>query len=296
MLNEAAIESERRSGRINWSTTITMIIFHLASVAALFMFTWQGLAAAVVLWWISGSLGIGMGFHRLLTHRGYKTPKAVEYFLTVCGLLTLEGGAIDWVVTHRIHHAHTETERDPHTPREGLWWAHMGWIFTGTAQQHGEAVMRRYAPDLMKDPVHVWLNRMFYVPVVIVGALLLAFGGWPLLFWGMFLRTTVGLHATWLVNSATHLWGTRRFETTDDSTNSWWVALLTFGEGWHNNHHAHPVAARHGLRWYEIDVNWYGIRTLQLLGLAKDIKQVRVDTPLHQTPGATTAVPLSKAA
>jgi stearoyl-CoA desaturase (delta-9 desaturase) len=300
MINEAAIQSGRQSGdgRINWATTITMIVFHLGSIAALFMFTWQGLAAALLLWWISGSLGIGMGFHRLLTHRGYKTPKAVEYFLTVCGLLTLEGGAIDWVATHRIHHAHTETPHDPHTPRDGKLWAHMGWIFTGTAQQHGEAVLRRYTPDLMKDPVHVWLNRFFYVPVIALGLLLLAIGGWPLLFWGMFLRTTVGLHATWLVNSATHLWGSRRFETTDDSTNSWWVAFLTFGEGWHNNHHAHPVAARHGLRWYEIDVNWYGIRTLQLLGLAKDIKLVSADTPVRQAAGSTeaTSQPLSKAA
>ena len=298
MFNEAAIKSGRRySGGINWATTITMIVFHLGAVAALFMFTWQGLAASLLLWWISGSLGIGMGFHRLLTHRGYKTPKAVEYFLTVCGLLTLEGGAIDWVATHRIHHAHTETPADPHTPRDGKWWAHMGWIFTGTAQQHGDEVLRRYTPDLMKDPVHVWLNRFFYVPVVAVGLLLLALGGWPLLFWGMFLRTTVGLHATWLVNSATHLWGSRRFETTDDSTNSWWVALLTFGEGWHNNHHAHPVAARHGLRWYEIDMNWYGIRALQLFGLARDIKLVSVDTPMRRTLSeAVNNTPLSRAA
>jgi stearoyl-CoA desaturase (delta-9 desaturase) len=299
MRNEAVLKSGRQyaDGRLNWITTVTVVVFHAATIAALFMFSWEGLAAAVILWWVSGSLGIGMGFHRLLTHRGFKTPKPVEYFLTVCGLLTLEGGAIDWVTTHRIHHAHTETALDPHTPRDGKWWAHMGWIFTGTAQKHDEAVMRRYAPDLMKDPVHVFLNRFFYVPVIISGLLLLALGGWSVLFWGLFLRTLVGLHITWLVNSVTHLWGTRRFETTDDSTNNWWVALLTFGEGWHNNHHAHPVSARHGLRWYEIDFNWYGIRTLQLLGLAKNIKQVQADTPLRQTPAiAASPDALSKAA
>ncbi|HEV2704785.1 MAG TPA: fatty acid desaturase [Pyrinomonadaceae bacterium] len=297
MRNEAVLKSGRKHGtdRLNWVTTVTMIIFHVASVAALFMFSWQGVALAVALWWISGSLGIGMGFHRLLTHRGYRTPKPVEYFLTCCGLLALEGGAIDWVVTHRIHHSHTETSLDPHTPRDGKWWAHMGWIFQGTAQRHDEAVMRRYAPDLMKDPVHVFLNRFFYVPLVVCGLLLVAFGGWPMLFWGVFLRTTLGLHITWLVNSVTHLWGSRRFETTDDSTNNWWVALLTFGEGWHNNHHAHPVSARHGLRWYEIDLNWYGIRALQFLGLAKNIKQVKADTPLRQA-STVTADALSKAA
>ncbi|MBA3256733.1 MAG: fatty acid desaturase, partial [Pyrinomonadaceae bacterium] len=186
----------------------------------------------------------------------------------------LEGGAINWVVTHRIHHAHTDVYGDPHTPRDGRWWAHMGWILRGTAQQHEKSVMQRYAPDLMKDPVHVWMNNLYFVPLIIAGIILLALGGWSALFWGVFLRVAVGLHFTWLVNSATHLWGSRRFATHDDSTNSWWVALLSFGEGWHNNHHAHPRAARHGLTWYEIDINWYGIRVLQFLGLAKGIRLI----------------------
>jgi fatty-acid desaturase len=150
----------------------------------------------------------------------------------------------------------------------------MGWILRGTAQQHPDHVMRRYAPDLMKDPVHVWLNRLYFVPLILLGIVLLAIGGWTALMWGIFFRVTLALHSTWLVNSATHMWGTRRFETTDDSTNSWWVALLTFGEGWHNNHHAFPRAARHGLKWYEIDVNWYGIMALKFLGLAKSIKLI----------------------
>ncbi len=266
-----------KRGAIAWNTTIFMIIFHAASLAALFMLTsdsWTIIPITLVLWWISGSLGIGMGFHRLLTHRGYKTPKVVEYFLTFCGLLALEGGSINWVVTHRIHHANTDHPGDPHTPRDGTWWAHMGWILRGTAQQHDESVMQRYAPDLMKDPVHLFLNKFYYVPLILSGIGLFALGGWPFLFIGAFLRVTIGLHFTWLVNSATHLWGTRRFTTRDDSTNSWWVALLTFGEGWHNNHHAHPRAAKHGLTWYEIDVNWYGIRALQLLGLAKGIRLI----------------------
>ena len=259
---------------LNWNTAIFMMIFHVGAIAALFMFRWQVLPVTLVLWWISGSLGIGMGFHRLLTHRGYKTPKAVEYFLTFCGALALEGGAINWVVTHRIHHSKTDVTGDPHTPRDGRWWSHMGWILRGTAQQHEEGVVQRFAPDLMKDPVHVWLNRLYFVPLILCGIVLLALGGWPLMFWGIFLRVTVGLHATWLVNSATHMWGSRRFATNDDSTNSWWVALLSFGEGWHNNHHAHPRAARHGLAWYEIDVNWWGIRTMQFLGLAKGIRLI----------------------
>jgi len=260
-----------KHGRPNWINVFFVSLFHVGAVAALFTFSWQVFAITVFLWWVSGSVGIGMGFHRLLTHRGFKTPKPLEYFLTFCGLLALEGGAINWVVTHRIHHAFTDRPGDPHSPRDGGWWAHIGWIMRGTAQQHELKVMQRYAPDLIKDPVHVWLNRLYYVPLIISGILLFALGGWPLLLWGVFMRVAVGLHFTWLVNSATHLWGSRRFQTDDDSTNSWWVALLTFGEGWHNNHHAHPRAARHGLTWYEIDFNWWGIRTLQFLGLARDI-------------------------
>jgi stearoyl-CoA desaturase (delta-9 desaturase) len=270
----ARAEKLQKQGNFNWNTAIFMIVFHAGAVAALFLFNWKALLISLLMLWIAGSLGIGMGFHRLLTHRSYKTPKLVEYFLTVCGTLALEGGAINWVVTHRIHHANTDIPGDPHTPRDGGWWSHMGWILRGTAQQHEEAVMWRYAPDLMKDPVQVWLNRLYFVPLVVSGVLLFAFGGWSFLMWGVFLRVTFGLHATWLVNSATHMWGSRRFVTTDDSTNNWWVALLTFGEGWHNNHHAHPRSARHGLAWYELDLNWLGIRVLKTLGLAKGIRTV----------------------
>jgi fatty-acid desaturase len=260
---------------VRWPTTIWMIVFHLGAVAALFYWSWRGLIVAAVLAWVAQSLGVGMCYHRLLTHRSYQVPKVVEYFMNVCATLSLEGGPINWVATHRLHHAHSdERGDDPHTPNDGRWWSHMGWILTGTAQQHSREVLERYAPDLMKDRFIVALNRVYFVPLILLGIILLAVGGWPLLFWGIFMRVTVGLHATWLVNSATHLWGRRRFKTKDNSRNSWWVALLTWGEGWHNNHHAHPTSARHGLAWYEVDFNWWGIRTLQLLRLAKGVKLV----------------------
>jgi stearoyl-CoA desaturase (delta-9 desaturase) len=274
MHNEVKISKDDE--RINWHTATFMTLLHIGAVAALFMFSWQALVAAVVLWWISASLGVGMGFHRLLTHRGYKTPKLVEYFITFCGLLALEGGAINWVVTHRIHHAHTDAPGDPHTPREGGWWAHIGWMLKGTAQSHDKATMARYAPDMVKDRFHVLANTFYWLPIIFLAIGLLALGGWSFVLWGVFFRVTFNFHATWLVNSATHMWGRRRFATRDDSTNNWWVALLTFGEGWHNNHHAYPTAARHGFAWYEIDLNWWGIRTMQFLGLAKAVKLVRL--------------------
>ncbi len=260
---------------IRWSAAIFLAASHAAAIAALFFWSWPAIVCAVILYWMAGSLGIGMGFHRLLTHRGYQVPRLVEYFLVTCGTLAVEGGPILWVTTHRIHHAHTDKKGDPHTPRDGGWWAHMGWILRGTAQDHSQATLERYAPDLIKDRYYVWLDRFHYLPSVVLMIALFAFGGWGMMLWGIFLRVTLGHHSTWLVNSATHLWGRRRFATLEDSRNSWWVALLTFGEGWHNNHHAFPTSAQHGLRWYEIDLNWWGIKCLQLLGLARTIKRVR---------------------
>ncbi len=275
-----------------WVTTIFMVIFHLGAIAALFFFSWTNLIVAAVLYLFAVNAGIGMGYHRLLVHRGYQVPKAVEYFLAVCGTLSLEGGPIAWVATHRIHHQHSDHLGDPHTPREGTWWAHMGWIISGRAINTQTAALAHYAPDLAKDRFHVLLSKYHWVPLTLLGIGLLLGGtltggigaGVSLVLWGIFLRVVVGLHATWLVNSATHLHGGRRFTTRDDSRNSWWVALLTGGEGWHNNHHAYPVSARHGLAWYEFDPNYYGIWILKKLGLAK---HVRIAKFTHRSSGQT---------
>ncbi|HEY8203691.1 MAG TPA: fatty acid desaturase [Pyrinomonadaceae bacterium] len=270
--------TEPREKTFKWGTAIFLFASHSAAIAALFFWSWPALICAAIIYWVAGSLGIGMGFHRLITHRGYQVPKPVEYFLVLCGTLALEGGPIQWVTTHRIHHAHTDQQGDPHTPRDGGWWAHIGWILRGTAQDHNQETLERYAPDVLKDPFYRWLAKFYWLPTLVLGLALFAFGGWGVMLWGIFLRLTLGLHSTWLVNSATHLWGRKRFETGEDSRNSWWVALLTFGEGWHNNHHAHPTSARHGLKWYEIDFNWWGIRVLQFLGLARKIKRVRFNS------------------
>jgi fatty-acid desaturase len=280
---------EHQEGRINWITSIAMGIFHLGAIAALFFFSWKNLAVAAVMYFLAINVGIGMCYHRLLTHRGYKTPRWLEYLLTACGTLALEGGPVFWVATHRVHHQNSDQEGDPHTPHDGTWWAHAGWILSGRALHSETALLGRYAPDLTRDPVHVWLSKYHWLPLTIAGFLQLALGAaladpghrvigaLSMVLWGTFLRTSLGLHATWLVNSATHLWGDRRFETRDDSRNSWWVALLTGGEGWHNNHHAHPVSARHGLAWYEFDVNYYGIWVLSKIGLAKKVQIAKFD-------------------
>jgi fatty-acid desaturase len=206
-----------------------------------------------------------------------RTPKWMEYVLTVCGTLALEGGPIFWVATHRVHHQNTDKEGDPHSPRDGGLWAHMGWILTGQTLHNDSAELLPYVPELRKDKFHRWISRRHWVPITVLGAIILVAGGWQYVLWGIFFRTVLGLHSTWLVNSATHMWGTQRFPTRDTSRNSFWVALLTFGEGWHNNHQAHPQSARHGLAWYEFDLNWYGIYTLRMLGLARDVKTQKLN-------------------
>jgi stearoyl-CoA desaturase (delta-9 desaturase) len=265
--------------QIHWTNFIILITFHILAVVALFHFSWQNLAVFLVLSYLSESLGVGIGYHRLLTHRSFKAPKWLEYVLTTLGTLSIQNGAIDWVTTHRVHHAFTETEQDPHSPRHGgAFWAHVGWIFRGTAQTHDEETIKRYVPDLLKDKFHVRLARYYYLTSIVLGLILLAVGGWTMVLWGIFLRTVFGWHSTWLVNSATHLWGTRRFETADDSTNNALIAVVSFGEGWHNNHHAHPTSARHGLKWYEFDMNWLTIRLFKSLGWAKQVKVHRLKT------------------
>jgi sn-1 stearoyl-lipid 9-desaturase len=267
---------DSNSKQIQWDTSIIVIVFHVVAIGALFTFSWQNLIAAAIVWWMTNSWGIGLGYHRLLTHGGFKTPKWLEYFFTVCGTLALQSGSLQWVTTHRMHHAFTETEKDPHSPRDGTFWAHIGWLMCGTALMHDETTVRRYAPDLLKDKFHVFVSRYFFATTLIAAVILFLIGGWTMVLWGICLRQVIGWHSTFLVNSATHLWGTRRFDTNDDSRNNGLIAALTFGEGWHNNHHAHPRSARHGLAWYEFDINWMQIRLLEKIGLAKKVHAVEL--------------------
>jgi fatty-acid desaturase len=268
--------------KMNWPTSLVLALFHIGAIAALFMFSWRNLLISVALYWMTVGWGISLGYHRLHTHRSYKCPLWMEYFFSVCGALTLEGGPIFWVATHRLHHQKSDQPGDPHSPHDGAWWAHMGWILWGETNHNNTKALSKYAPDLARHKFYIWLNNWHWIPMVVLGVILLAIGGFPLLCWGIFLRVVVGLHATWLVNSATHMWGNRRFTTRDDSRNNWWVALMTFGEGWHNNHHAHPTSARHGLAWYEFDISWITLKLLMACGIAKQVRVAKLDQVLER--------------
>ena len=262
---------------LNWAITLIIILMHAGAIGALFFFSWTSLAVTIVLYWMATGLGISMGYHRLHTHRSYHSPLWMEYFFALCGTLTLEGGPIFWVATHRIHHQNSDKPGDPHSPRDGAWSSHIGWLLVGESNHNDTRAMAKYAPDLAKRPFYVWLNTYHWLPIFGLAGILFAIGGLPLVLWGVFMRVTFGWHATWLVNSATHMWGGRRFATRDDSRNNWWVALITFGEGWHNNHHAHPTSARHGLTWYEFDISWIQIKLLRFLGVIQRVKVATVE-------------------
>jgi stearoyl-CoA desaturase (delta-9 desaturase) len=277
----AVVQAE--SDTFNWVFFVVIAAFHLGAVAAVFFFCWSSVAIFLVMWILGQNVGIAISYHRQLTHRSFTTPKWLEYAMAVCGTMALQGSPTYWVAVHRMHHQYTDKPGDPHSPRDGKWWSHMGWILHGSI--HSETTrLSHYAPDLRRDRFYRWLAVWHWLPITLTGIALLgigtALGGWKLgvswLLWGVFLRITIGFHVTWLVNSATHLWGSRRFKTRDDSTNSWWVALLTGGEGWHNNHHAHPVSANHGMAWWELDFNYWGIKLLALVGLAKSVKVTRL--------------------
>ena len=266
---------------LNYKNLAIVIVFHALAIPVLFTFSWTNLAVLLILNWVVGSLGVGLGWHRLLTHRSFAVPKWLEYSLTILGTMSVQDSPDKWVATHRIHHKFTETEDDPHSTRSGFWWAQVGWVLLGRAQDHDSATLRRYIPDLLKDPGHVLISRFYFVPLIVSGVILFLIGGWPMVVWGVFARVVLGWHTTWFVNSLSHLYGNRPHLTNDASTNNWFVALLTFGEGWHNNHHAFPGSARHGTEWHQFDLNWITIRALELLGLATKVKLIEVRKPIE---------------
>lgn len=274
--------ADRWERGFNWPPLLLIVLLHAGALAAPFFFTFKALVLAVVLYAITGGFGISIGFHRYFTHRSFRTYRPICWFLAIIGNLAGEGPLIHWVATHRKHHAFSDEEEDPHSPMHGKWWAHLLWFLPWMSKEEQLELHRRWTQDLLRDRVMRLLNSSYMVLHLALGVLLY-FLGWffwdhytaiSFLLWGVALRTVCLLHATWAVNSATHLWGYKNYETRDNSRNLWWVALITFGEGWHNNHHAHPAVANHGHhRWWEIDVSYLTIRLMEKLGLAWRVRR-----------------------
>lgn len=269
----AAIQPYRFNWKeVAWTPFLFITSVHILALAGFFTFSWPALFLCLVLHWVSGGVGITLTYHRLLTHKSFTVPKPVEYALAVIATLACQGGPLSWVAAHRVHHTKSDLEGDPHSPRRGFFWAHMMWCVTRNDQLDGFECYAKHAPDLAKDRFYYWLEKLHMLPTAILAAGLYLWGGWSFVVWGIFVRLVLVYHSTWFVNSAAHVWGYKTYDSRDDSRNLWWVALVTYGEGWHNNHHAFQNSARHGLAWWEFDTTYLTIRVLELLGLAKAVK------------------------
>lgn len=256
---------------ISWVVAGWIGAMHLGALVAPFFFTWQALGVAVLLHWLTCSIGICMTYHRCLSHRSFKLKAPAKFVGTLIGCISGEGTPLMWTATHRIHHGQSDQPGDPHSPLEGPWWSHLWWMMLKSPQRKIDLMYKYYSPDLTRDPMMWFFERTFGLWMIGTGVVLFLIGGWPMLLWGLCVRMVVAYHSTWFVNSATHLWGYRNYETTDASRNLWWVAVLSYGEGWHNNHHAHPRLARAGHKWWELDPTFWAIRGLKAIGQATDV-------------------------
>ncbi|NJK37380.1 MAG: acyl-CoA desaturase [Oscillatoriales cyanobacterium RM1_1_9] len=262
--------------KLHWVTLLFIVAIHGLALLAPSCFSVSALVVALLFHWLCGSIGICLGYHRLLSHRSFQVPKWLEYIVVTLGALALQGGPIFWVAGHRQHHAHTEDHlKDPYSANRGFWWSHMLWLFYQSPQFFNYENYKGFAPDVNRDPYYRWLNQYHLLPQLLLGLLLYGLGGWSFVIYGIFLRSVLLWHSTWLINSASHIWGYRTFAADDNARNLWWAALLTYGEGWHNNHHTYPRVAKAGRQWWEIDMTWWVIRGLEQLGLAQKVVRPR---------------------
>jgi len=278
--------------RIKWRYASPIIFVHFVAVLAFlpWFFSWSGVVLALVGCYVFGTLGMNIGYHRLLTHRGFSSPRWLERLLAVLGACCLQESPTVWAAMHRQHHHVADQDRDPHSPLAGFLWGHVGWLVMKSENAEPGPAITRYAADLTRDPFYNWLEvhdnwikvaLLSWVAFFAAGFLVVTLAegttldaikfGASLLVWGGAVRTVVVWHLTWSVNSVTHLWGYRNYDTSDNSRNNAIVALLNSGEGWHNNHHADPRSARHGHKWWELDLAWLTIRGLMRLGLARNV-------------------------
>lgn len=268
-----------RWSNIDWTAAIFITAMHIGCLAAPFFFSWSALGAAVVLYWLTTSVGICMGYHRFLSHRAMKLAKPVEFATLAMGTLSAEGTPLTWCAVHRLHHQKSDQEGDPHSPQDGNTWSHILWLLVRREKSELDALHSKYVPELVDQPMMKFFQRTQAAWLIGTAVALIGAGYWlgglygavSFFAWSICLRTVLAYHATWLINSATHRWGYRNYKTRDDSKNLWWAAMFAFGEGWHNNHHAHPSVAPAGHRWWEVDMTWWIIKGLRFVGLAWDV-------------------------
>lgn len=279
---------------IYWLYAIPLAAIHLLSLLALipYFFSWSGLALCIAGHFVFGMLGITIGYHRLLTHQGFSCPKWFEYTLAILGICNLQDSPSRWVAIHRIHHKHSDERPDPHSPLVNFLWGHVGWLLVVNREHKNVHCFEPYVRDLLRQRFYLNLERknlwlgifwLHALAFVIAGALT----GWittgtsdaavqlglSWFVWGVLVRTVFVLNGTWAVNSIGHIFGYQNYKTGDNSRNNWFVALIAHGEGWHNNHHADQRSARHGHKWWELDMSWWVIWMLEKIGLVWNVSR-----------------------
>jgi stearoyl-CoA desaturase (delta-9 desaturase) len=262
----------------HWGAAVPFALIHLACLGVFFIpFHWSYVAWAAAFYLVR-MFGVTAGYHRYFSHRSFKLNRLNQFLLAFLAETSAQKGVLWWAAHHRVHHSTSDTTEDIHSPRqEGFWWAHVGWVLSNDYDEYDPRLIQ----DFAKYPELRWLNKYFLVPPTILGALILGFGGLHIFLWGFVVSTVLLFHGTFAINSIAHVWGTRRFDTPDHSRNNFLLALITLGEGWHNNHHQYMYACRQGLRWWEIDITYYCLRGLQAVGIVKNIRAVRLP---YQTP------------
>lgn len=284
--SEAHVESPSRDNphHINWLRCMPFIFIHVACIAVI----WTGwsataLVACLFFFWLR-MFAITAFYHRLFSHRSYKTNRFWQFCFAVLGNTSCQRGPLWWAAHHRKHHKHSDQDADLHSPiQHSFWFSHVGWFMSEAGFKTDYSVIK----DLAKYPELRFLNRFdILVPALFAGFIFglgelmaaywpqLGTNGWQMLVWGFFISTTLLFHATFTINSLGHTWGSRRFETKDHSRNNPWFALLTLGEGWHNNHHRFAVSARQGFYWWELDISYYGLKLLSIFGIVSDLNPV----------------------
>jgi fatty-acid desaturase len=294
--------------RIYWQYAINLVIIHLLALLAFvpWFFSWTGVVACVAGLYVFGTLGINLGFHRMLTHRSLTMPRWLEYCISTLAVCCLQDSPARWVAIHRLHHQHSDDESDPHSPWVNLLWGHIGWVVVKNSSHDKTFHYENYCRDILRDPYYFWIERKlrwFWIYVAHAALFyLIGFGiGWAstgdwlrgvqfgasLLVWGVLLRTVLVWHITWTVNSFGHVFGYQNYDTGDSSRNNVLFALISNGDGWHNNHHAYQRCAAHGHKWWEFDVTYLTIRMLETLRLATNV----VTYPLDRRISGTTPPP-----
>ena len=271
-LSSMAIADERYARgpdeQVDKVAVIPFVLMHLAPLGAL----WAGVRLRDVLvciaLYVVRMFFITAGYHRYFSHRAYKLGRGMQLVMAIGGTMAAQKGVLWWAGHHRHHHKHSDKPTDIHSPRRGLWWSHVGWILCRKYVETPFDAIR----DFAKYPELRWLNEHYLVPPTVLAVACLLIGGPSMLFTGFFLSTVLLYHGTFVINSLTHLFGSRRYRTTDTSRNSFLLALITLGEGWHNNHHYYQSTANQGWFWWEIDISYYVLKVMSWVGLARDLR------------------------